>query len=68
VFILTLKHLHFQANKTGIVKSSHYLTLLIEIKLKRFVVTYPSVVMVTIVYQKAAGMDVKFVPSTFFSA
>ena len=30
--------------------------------------TYPSVVMVTMVYQKAAGMEVKLVPSTFFSA
>lgn len=30
--------------------------------------TYPSVVMVTIVYQNAAGIEVKLVPSTFFSA
>lgn len=30
--------------------------------------TYPSVVIVTMVYQKAAGIEVKFVPSTFFSA
>ena len=35
---------------------------------KRKMATYPSVVMVTIVYQKAAGMEVKLVPSTFFSA
>lgn len=31
-------------------------------------VSYPSVVIVTIVYQNAAGIDVKLVPSTFFSA
>jgi len=30
--------------------------------------TYPSVVIVTMVYQKAAGIEVKVVPSTFFSA
>lgn len=29
---------------------------------------YPSVVMVTMVYQKASGMLVKLVPTTFFSA
>ena len=38
-------------------------------KLRKDVVrTYPRVVMVTMVYQKAAGMEVKLVPSTFFSA
>nr|CAD7400140.1 unnamed protein product [Timema poppensis] len=30
--------------------------------------TYPSVVIVTMVYQNAAGMEVKLVSSTFFSA
>lgn len=29
---------------------------------------YPSVVIVTIVYQKAAGIEVKFVSCSFFSA
>lgn len=30
--------------------------------------THPSVVIVTMVYQKAAGIEVKLVTSTFFSA
>lgn len=30
--------------------------------------TYPRVVMVTMVYQNAAGIDVKFVSCSFFSA
>lgn len=30
--------------------------------------THPKVVIVTMVYQNAAGIEVKFVPSTFFSA
>jgi len=30
--------------------------------------THPKVVIVTMVYQNAAGMDVKLVPYTFFSA
>lgn len=34
----------------------------------RIATTHPSVVIVTIVYQKAAGIDVKLVPLTFFSA
>lgn len=31
-------------------------------------ITHPRVVMVTMVYQKAAGMDVKLVSCSFFSA
>jgi len=39
------------------------------VKRKKFnILLYPSVVIVTMVYQKAAGMELKFVPFSFFSA
>ncbi len=48
--------------------SSKYIDFRTEKSLNFVFQTYPKVVIVTMVYQNAAGIDVKFVPATFFSA
>lgn len=50
------------------VKGEICLTLSLWCSISNDFATYPNVVIVTMVYQKAAGIEVNVVPSTFFSA